>query len=131
MAEIRCLRPQADLSVVSGVLLPPNIKTVKIEGCPLPNSSLSEFLDSIKVHSYVWLYLTSYNGSLSRKHFEDLDKIRILNISLNDLGDFSVDIFEELTNLKELTIHFSPFSIKKGIFRSNTKPAWASDSIQF
>lgn len=128
-AIIRCHRPEADQSLLSDLRIPSVIERVKIEGCSLPNSSFSVLLNSMGVHKISGIFLTSYSGRLQRNHFESLEKIRILNISQNNLGDFSVDIFEKLTNLEKLTIHFSYFSIKKGIFRSNTKPAWASDSI--
>lgn len=120
-AEVRCRRPNADQSVVSGLRLPHTFKTVKIEGCSLPNSSFSVFLASMGVHLFDMLSIYSYSGSLRRKHFESLDKINELKISQSDLGVLSLDLFEELTNLDTLTIQLSSLSLKEGIFRYNTK----------
>lgn len=121
---VRCQQPHADLSSIFtdiNIFANRHSTTVKIRGCTLPNTSLSDFLASIGVRDFEELFITSYSGSLQRKYFESLDTVRQLNIAQSDLGDFPVDIFAGLKSMTELKIEFSSFKLTEGMFRFTPK----------
>lgn len=121
---IRCQQPHANLSSVFNGLYIFDVRhsSVKMEGCSLPDSSLSDLMGSIVVTGFYTLRIDSYSGSLQRKHFENLDKVESLEVYRSDLGVLPVDTFKGLANLKNLSISLSSFNLTKNMFRCNTNP---------
>lgn len=115
---IKCQQPDANLSsVLDGLNVTATLYSqVIIEACSLFNSSLSDLLASIGVRDFGRLNITSYSGSLQRKHFKNLDEVYDLTIARSDLGVLPADVFEGLRNIKYIEIEFSSFQFTKGIF---------------
>lgn len=90
---------------------------MEIKGCSLPDSSVSDLLGSIGVRDFDTLHITSYSGSLHRKHFENLDKVQYLTLAQSNFGVLPIDTFKGLTGLLELKIMLSSFNLTKGIFQ--------------
>lgn len=121
---IRCQQPHANLSSVFNGLYIFDVQhsSVKIEGCSLPDSSLSDLLGSSGVTGFYTLRIDSYSGSLQRKHFENLNNVYHLEVNRSDLGILPVDTFKGLTHLNNLLLSLSSFKLTKNMFRSNTNP---------
>lgn len=116
--QIRCQQPHPDqLSVFTDLKInATRYFVVEMNGCSLPNSSLSNLLASINVRGFVVLHINSYRGSFLRKHFENLDKVLEFNVAQSDIGVLSVDVFDGLRNLNKIRIECSSFKLTKGIF---------------
>lgn len=115
---ITCNKSQTDLSVLTGLNITASLYSlVEIKGCSLPDSSVSDLLSSIGVRDFRTLHITSYNGSLRRKHFENLDKVQYLTLAQSNFGVLPIDTFKGLTGLWNLKIMFSSFNLTKGIFQ--------------
>lgn len=120
---ITCNKSQTDLSVLTGLNITASLlySLVEIKGCSLPDSSVSDLLGSIGVRDFYTLHITSYSGSLQRKHFENLDKVQYLTLAQSNFGVLPIDTFKGLTGLWELKIMFSSFNLTKGIFQYSPK----------
>lgn len=115
---ITCNKSQTDLSVLTGLNITASLYSlVEIKGCSLPDSSVSDLLGSIGVRDFDTLHITSYSGSLQRKHFENLDKVQYLTLAQSNFGVLPIDTFKGLTGLWALKIMFSSFKLTKGIFQ--------------
>lgn len=115
---ITCNKSQTDLSVLTGLNITASLYSlVEIKGCSLPDSSVSDLLGSIGVRDFDTLRITSYNGSLRRKHFENLDKVQYLTLAQSNFGVLPIDTFKGLTGLRDLKIMFSSFNLTKGLFQ--------------
>lgn len=120
--QITCNNTQTDLSVLTGLkITADSYSSVEIKGCSLPDSSLSDLLGSIGVRDFHTLEITSYSGSLQRKHLANLNKVKYLTLAQINFGVSPVDMFEGLTDLLELKIEFSTFNLTKGIFQYSPK----------
>lgn len=122
---IKCQQPHDELStVINDLSIPVDIfyiHIVHIEGCTLPNSSLSYLLGSIGVTYFPNLVISSCSGSLQSKHFEKLNEVDDLKVVLSDLGVLPVDTFAGLTNLRSLEIVLCSFKLENDMFRCNKK----------